>query len=554
MSDDNKITGTGIQDKERSFKFWSTEQLFRHSKNGRHVPNPGDFVADATRGWLIVRDVDYTTGTSVLDRWNVAKSNTEQGENDLLLGAGPGHASESYRLFVDRSVTPHVITPEKRLHLYGSDVEYYKLFLGTDYGNNGKVIGFVRDTNGTILGENIPFEAVEIPGSVQTTIRTPTSAYTTESLEDGERVTLVGYTKEGHQCSINVLVVLNSGTTRHLESSRKYVRGIGIDSPFISGSDPHVIEFPTNVFVQHLPMIGVVYYSDGSKEQVPLDGGRFTLFGIENYSATVPEEVFDLVLTYRLSGNEIAYEQSPTANRKITRSYQARTIEADGAYSVKLFPYPVWEPDSGTYRMEYWLYNLDRKTFYNVTSKIELGSNSEPFNPTLYGTLQTLTVALDLSRVDYRFKPIRHHQTFQVTLMARGTERTTNWLIKFRPGQDAAYGNKLSAKLTLNSTNAWKLDLKNDAVSKQVWLNKLYYGVEPLYNSSTEALPPEPTHFRIQTLHNTYERKVEQWDQVFDIVNDLRQGEVLYITWIYRTDSTDLQLAVTGLPVHIQSN
>lgn len=533
-------------------QFWNINRLLFHSKTGQHVPNPGDVVFDETRGLLVVRDVDYTTGRSVLEVFEPPKKPEHDASEDILLGSGPGNPSEPFRVFLDTSVTPYVLTPEKRLHMYGSDVQYYKLFLGSSIGSKGKTIAFVRDAGGTVVGENIPFEAIDVPGSVHPTVRSPTSAYTTENLEDGERVTLVAYSANDRQVGTATLLVQRSGAVRYLDANRRYVRGISIDSPFITGSDGNTIEFPVNVPPQQLPMMGVIYYSDGTKQTLPIDGNRFRLHGAENYTATVQDEVFDLVLGYDLADDEISYDQKPTTNRRLMRPYRAKTIEANGAYSVKLFVYPVWEPDGNKYHLEYWLYNLDRQTFYDVTPKIELGSNSAAFNPDVYGSVQTITVAIDLNRVDARFKPVRHVQTFQVTLLARGTERTSNWIVKFRPDQPAGFGDKVNAKLAQGSVNSWKLDLKNDELTQQTWLNRLFYGVEPLFNSNIEGHVPAPTHFRIHMLHNTYERKVEQWDQVFDVVNDLRQGEVIYIQWIYRTDSTDLQLAITGLPAYIQ--
>ena len=543
---------TGIQDKDRSNRFWLKTQLLGHSKNGRYVPNPDDLVVDWDQGFYRVMEVDYSTGKSVIAEWKPLSSTTSQSEADLLLGAGPGVASEACRAFLDTSVTPHVITPDQRLLDWGDEAQYYKLFLGTDVTDTGRVIAFIRDTNGNPLGENIPLKE-PANWSKQTRGRYATSAYTTESLADGTKVTAVGYTNEGRRCTMITLIVKNSGATRYLEASRRYVRGISIESPFITAGDNDTIEFPLNVPVKQLPLVGVVYYSDGSKEKMAIDGNRMTLHGVENYTATVQGQTFGLVLTYTLADDEVAYEQLPTTNRRITRTYRAKTIEADGAYTVKLFVYPVWEPSAGKYHLEYWLYNLDRRTFYNVTPMVELGANSLGFDPTGYGTLQTITVAVDLSRVDTQFKNVRHVQTFQVTLSTRGSETTDNWMVKFRPGQKGGFGQGVAAKVTQGGTNAWRLNITQDAVSKETWLTKLFYGVEPLFNESFETQAPEPTHFRIVTLNNKYERSVDQWDQTFEIVNDLKQGELIYIEWIKRTDSTDLQLGITGLPVHVQS-
>lgn len=543
------VPNTGIRDATRVSSFWRKDQLFGHSTNGQYVPNVGDLSFDPIAGFEIVTEV-FSDGKSTLTPWTIPPTGTVSTETSKLLATGPGSADERFRAFLDTSVTPNVIAPDSSLHLYGSDVEYYKLFIGSDISSTGRVIAFVRDTNGNIVGENIPFDAYVIEGETNPTIKVPKPAYTTEPLATGDVVSLVSYSKEGRERSIDQLIVRKSGATRYLEASRRYVNGIAIESSSLSSGDPSVIEFPVNVPVQQLPMNGVVYYSDGSKDVIPLDGNRMTLEGIDNYSATVAGEEFRLVLVYNLSTDEVSYDQVPTTDRKVTKIYTARTTEANDAYSVKLFVYPVWDTSAEKYRLDYWLYNVDRQNYYNVTPLIELGSNSVGFDPTEYGTIQTITVAVDLNRVDPKFKSMRHFQRFQVTLINRGSEQASLWQVKFRPDQTASFGG-YTAKLSQGSVNAWTIDISNSEASQQTWLTHLFYGVEPLYNSATESKAPEPTHFRIVTLHNKYERRVDQWDQAFEIVNDLEQGNNIYLEWIYRTDTTDLQLGITALPVMI---
>lgn len=557
MSD--KKDSIGLIDRTRDLRWWIIDQIFGHSKTGQIVPNPGDVIFDSHQGFLIVSDVDYLTGRSTLSLWK-APSNSSNGEDlNLLLGTGPGAVTESFRLFVDKSVTPYVASPCSRLMMRGSDAEYYMLFVGTTFSDKGRVISFIHDTTGKMLGEKIPFKrAVGIVDQREVVSWQTTPCLTTEDLKDGERVTMVSYSKEGHVVDTSVLVVQNSGATRQLDAGRRYVRGIGIQSPFIPESMPDTIEFPVNVPVEQLPMEGVVYYSDGSKETHPIDNQRMSLVGTDNYTATVSGESFDLVLIYPLADGEVAYEQKPTTERRIQKLYRARTTAVEGAYTVKLFVYPTWNTEHSQYYLEYWLYNLDRQTFYNVTSLIELGVNSNPFDPSRYSTLQTITVAIDLNKVNSQFKAVRHVQTFQVVLMSRGSENKANWAVKFRPDQPSSFGGGgVEAVLKQVNTNEWSVNVANGAVSKETWIQKLYTEVEPLYNADAgglEARAPDPTHFRLKFTHNAYEYPVSQWDQTFSVNNDLSQGELLYIEWIYRTDTTDLQLAITGLPAHIYGN
>jgi len=542
---------TFYRDPDRGFRIWNRDEIVRDDGGGRWVPNVGDLVFDPDQGFMQVIEVDYTTGYSVLKLWQAPAEPEEAEVEDVLLGIGPGYASESYRIFLDQSVTPHILAPDSRLHFYGSMVHSYKVFLGTDISEEyGKVISSFFDPSGNFLGNAIPVESIEVPGATNQVIKAPTVGYTSEAMEDGEIVTLVAYDDEGGVVSRAQLLVNNTEAIRQGEASRKYVKAIQIDSPFVSSADPQTIEFPINVTVESLPMTGVVHYSDGSRIRLPIDGSKFTLYGLRNYVATIVGQEFPMVLAYNMAEDEISYNLEPSANRRLTMSYQARTTTADGSYEVKLFVYPVWVSEAVGYRLEYWLYNLDRQTYYNVTPYIELGTTSAPFNPTQYGTTQTITVALDLNKVDGKFAPYRHVQTFQIALLSRGDQNQDNWIIYFTPDQVDGFGRSVKAEVEYVNTNYWHLRLDQGLPSKELWLKELYERVEPLVNSQVEAWAPVPTHFVVKTLHNTYEFSVEQWNEELVINNDLDEGELLYVHWIRKNYDTSLQLAVTALPVH----
>lgn len=546
---------TYYRNPDRGFRMWNRTEIVQADGDGKWIPNPNDLVFDVDQGFFIVYEVDYSTGLSVLQPWTMPKEPEEAEATDILLGVGPGYASESYRCFLDQTVTPHVLSPDSRLHFYGSMVHSYKVFLGTDISeDDGKVISTFFDPSGNFLGTSIPVGTVAVyddQGDIvdQNTIKAPMTGYTSESMADGEIVTLVAYASDGGVVSRAQLLVQNSGAIRLSEASRKYIKSIELDSPFISDADPQTLEFPINVTVESLPMTGVVHYSDGTKHRLPIDQTKFMLYGMQNYIATVVGQEFPMILAYTLAEDETSYTLEPSANRRLTMSYKARTVSADGAYEVKLFVYPVWVSPAQGYRLEFWLYNMDRQTYYNATPYVELGANSNPFNPTEYGVTQNLTYAVDLNQVDGRFAPYRHVQTIQLALLARGDADQDNWVVYFTPNQVDGFGRGLTADVEYVDTNDWLLRLDQGLPSKEIWLKELYERTEPLVNERTEAWPPVPTHFRVVTKHNQYEFSVEQWNEDLVINNDLSDGEILYVHWIRKNYDTSLQLAVSGLPV-----
>lgn len=555
------------RDPDRGFHLWNRLQLTKHivvnssenrepvgdgvyKGNGEWVPNPNDLVIDLTQGWFIVLEVDYTTGHSIITPWELPQEIAVPDDSDPLLAEHPGPPRESFRIFLDTSVTPFTLSVDPSFYLLGSMVDSYKIFLGSDINpDTGTIVSQFIDGGGNFLGTSIPLEVMEVPGSTQNTVKIPLTGYTTTRMDDGEAVSLVAYKDDGHQVYRTTMVVINTALARSADASKRYIKGIQIDSPFINSSDPQVIEFPMNVTVESLPMSAIVSYHNGDKIRYPIDGSKFSLFGLRNYIATTPGQRFPMTLAYQLSDDEISYQEEPTANRRITKSYQAMTTTVDGSYEVKLFVYPQWISPTSGYRLTYWLYNLDRQTYYEVTPWVELGSNSATFDPLLYGTLQRMTVAIDLNKVDGMFAPYRHVQNFQIALLGRGDLAADNWEVFFTTEQKEGFGRGLSAAVEYINTNDWYLYLRNGHAGIGPWIRELYEGIEPLHDQRRETHAPDPTHFLLRFKNNTYEFPISEWDKDLIINNDLEEGELLFIHWINRQFDTDLQLGVSALPI-----
>lgn len=536
---------------DRGYRQWYIDEILTYAgQTGKWIANVNDTVIDYSRGILRVIDVEEGTWVPTLELWEPPPHTDPDGEENVLVGVGPGYSSESYRCFIDTSVTPYVLAPDARLHFYGSMVASYAVFLGSDINKNtGKMISAWYDANGEFKGPFIPVEEATITGEKVSTVKIPMVGWCIEDLADSERVTLVAYDDKEGVISYAQLLVMNTEVLRQTDQSKAYVEGIMLDSPFISASDPKVIEFPLNVMVKSLPMQGIVKYQGG--RQVRWDAGAppFTIMGLENYVATGEGQEFPFAARYQLATDEISYKLVPSADRAVTENYIARTVAADNAYSCRLFVYPTWVNAAIGYRLEFWLYNLDRARFYNVTPYVELGVNSAPFRPRSYGDVQTLTYAVNLNAIDGRFAPFRYVSTFQIALLSAGGQ-DANWEVFPRPDVASAYGRSLKADLEFVAANNWNLRLANGALSKTQWLQRMYYNAEPLINTDVEEFAPEPTHFILHFLHGDYKFSVEQWNQTLKVNNDLNPGDLLNIQWIREMYDTDLQLAMTGVPVY----
>lgn len=542
-----------ISDPNRGYEQWLISEIYTGSGTGRYVPNVNDSVMDWTQGLLRVVSVDYTTGLSVLEPWNTPVNPGEGNDDDILLGAGPGTITESYRVLLNTNVVPYVLSLDSILHMYGTQTSYCKVFKGTNIGQNGEVISAFYDQSGNLLGENIPLELSQHPDPVNRAIKNAMVGYTSHALPDGEIVTAVFYTDAGQAVSIRKMVIVNTGFVRTTDASKKYISAISLETPFLSASNPKLIQYPINMPVANLNLIGVVTYSDGSKIRLPVDGTKFEILGLTNYIATIQGQEVPTPLVYHLGPNEYSYILGQTVNGNIVEPYRATTLASDGAYNVKLFAYPVWIDALNGYRLEYYLYNLDREDRYDVTNLIEMANGSAAFDPIQFGTIQHIAVSLLLSRVNPAFASYRHVQSFDITLRANGNDATQdNWTVAFSPGQVPPYGAGVQAVAQFINVNNWRLDLSCGETTLEDWLEKVYYATQPLVDTEAEIAPPVPNFFVVQTGTHRVEVPIAQWNTLITAHEVPNEGGIVTLEFLRRGSATDLQLGISGMVVHYQ--
>ena len=453
-------------------------------------------------------------------------------------------------MYLDTSVIPHTLAFDSRLKVNGTTAKYVKVFQGSVL-ETGEVISRQYDQQGELLGENIPLELVLTEEGDNLAIKTPKVGHCSKSLPDGEVVTAVFYDDVGNVTSINSLLVKNTGWIRTLNASVKYVTGIELESPFLSQADNRVLECPINVPVQAITRRGIVHYSDGTKKTLPIDGTKFHLFGLQRFVSTVLGQRQPLSLIYYLSPDEVAYDSVPGDTMHMTEDYLATTVKVDGAYSVKLYSYPVWVDALNGYRLEHFLYNLERDEVYEVTSLVEVAANSPAYDPLAYGVSQDITFAIDLSRVADRFKNYRHLQTTRITLLRPGLDNAVNWTVTYEKTKPeygvTEEGNALRADVEFINSNLWHLKIDNDMGSQEHWLREIYEKTYPLYDATAEDKPPVPNFFRLIAGSYELECSIGMWNHEFTINNLLDSGENVYLQFFRRTSTTDLHLSTAAL-------
>lgn len=301
-------------------------------------------------------------------------------------------------------------------------------------------------------------------------------------------------------------------------------------------------------------MSGQIVYNDGTRS-VPLDGTRLRLDGLRNsgahdtyYISTIAGQTLDLLLSYRLASDE-SYYGADMQSGVIFKDYQATTLDVDGAYSVKLYVVPKWLDAYRGYRLEYYLYDLDRGNVFYATPWVNPAVNSAVFDPLLYGVKQRLAVTVDMSKVSSIYTSHIHVQSFAVSLLGAATVVGANFKLEYTQNQPE-YGDGVWAKFYYNNITFWMLDIACGAKSKEEWLALLYWKIYPLYDRRTESNAPTPTHFEVVTKSKSYLRTIDQWLSPFHIDFQVNETEEVLIKWIARTPADDLCLGMSSMIAH----
>lgn len=542
-----------IYDPTARWCWWEINEIYQGGPgSNRYIPKVGDYVVDKlTFTTQIVDSIDPVTLIATL---RLLPSPVNSGVftlDDILVGVGPGTQSDTYRVYVDTSVTPHILAVDARLKIGGSMASYAKIFKGSDVSSTGQVISRLYDQSGSMLSLNIPLELAAINSSVNYSIKVIAPCYTDETLNDGEVVTAVIYSDTGHVISKRQLLVENTAFIRSVNASQKYISHISLETPFLSSTTDTLIEFPINVPIEGLGFMGVVHYSDGSMLRMPVDGTKFKMLGLHQFVGTIVGQRVDLVLSYNVSPNETVYGAINNDGIHITKPYTLVSLAQDGAYAVKLFGYPVWIDAIQGYTMNWTLYTLDRNITYDVTQYVTYDINTGAFRPKAYGFLQNLSVSINLRNVSGAFKSYIHVQSIDIVLAQPGTARSTNWTIGFETNQTPPYGIDLFAKANMINSNLWKIKVDADITTQAEWLDRLYYNSKPLMNAQRELAPPTPNFFVVRTAAGgRTEFPISAWNSELTIDDILTINDTIYIEFIRRLATNDVQLAIAGLPIY----
>ena len=550
-TDTTNGVGAPYVDKARRFTVFNIDELYTGpTGKGQYVPNVNDLVVNYPLNILQrVTAVDYTTYKYTLVVWRP----TSIYNTDVIIGNVGNRDTSVYRVLVDNSVYPATLRLDSRLTMSGLDLDSIRVFRGTDVSANGEVIS-ATIVGGVLKSDTLPLVPVVLDSGVFTNSYIAAQGYCTADVESGELVTIVAMADSGEVVSIAQATIVLTNIVMAVDAPTRQIVDIRLKSPFMSPGNDRLLQLPINIPIADIPLHVEVQYNDGIKK-LSLDGTRCWLNGLDSspgfddmFISSILGQTLPLLLCYKLGSNE-TYVGNDVTDGVIVRDYSATTQEVDGAYSLKLFVVPKWVNSATGYRLEYYLYDLTRGNVFNATNYVKPAANSASFDPTLYGTKQRLAVTLDISKVSTNYIAHIHAQTFAITLLAEGTEKTDNYYLEYQQNQPE-FGKGCLFEFEYDNTTYWKLDLRSGCATKAEWLAKMYEPIYPLFDRRTEAGPPTPTHFVVVTKTKSYTKTIDQWVAPFNVDYQLNEAEPILIKWLQRTPNDDLHLGMTSLLAH----
>lgn len=545
-------------DKTRRFSVFNRNEIYTGPNGtGIWVPNVDDMVMDWNNGVYRVAAVDhYRTNLSYLVKVNINTLGGGLDDSDMAVVTGVGANSNSFRVYVNNETVPHTLAVDSRVIWNGGANTYIKVFRGTDYSETtGQCISAMITTGGRITSENIPLVAVTIPSGTNVTQKTAQVAWCSDTLTDGEVVTIVTYTSAGQITSVDKFVVKLTNYIRSINQTAKYVTNIELITPFLSKTDNRLIECPINMLVQSLNFSAKVTYSDNSSIVSNVDGVKWNIAGLKMFVSSQIGKYDNLMLTYNLGPNELAFDATAALpDRKIVREYRIKTVDIDTFYAVKLFVVPQWIQNTRKYQLNWYLYNLERHDIVDVTQFVEYSTTSPAFKGDAYNTTQNLQVSFNLQRLGQNYSYFMHVQNVAITLLSPGTTIAATRYYTIAYGEFSTYGNGVRGLYSADELNVGKLKLNvaSGYADSLSWVTNVYRPLEPLYYSANEAEAPAPTHVRliIGSGAAAWQREIPIGDITKDIRNinmAITQGAMIRLEMFYRNTDGDHQLAVAPL-------
>lgn len=525
-----------------------------------HVANKGDLVFRLNRGMYSVTNVT-DTGIPTLDFQTMTDGNPLDGQTKLYAGLAKMTTISDSWLTVNYAVEPAVATVDTRFLLFGTEVKTIKAFLGTDLDPaTAKVISARYNNPGGIISEAIEIYRVTNDGS---NVYRPYQFNVPKNLKEKQIVTIVGYNELGGAVSADTFLVRHSDSIAPASMSKVYTTGIELLSSLITTSNKRKLINTLGVPPRGSLMQCRVYSSDGSHVDMPIDGTKIKLEGLESFNYKSLGAPGNLSLIYYPDEGEAATNLSASVVPNTMENYIIQNSAALSQFALKLYVVPHFINKTTGYKLKYYLTDdaygvlIDVTTYMEEEGAVKRANNEGNFLPLGYGIPQQLVLRLDVDKV-FRsatgsmqglYPGYIQIQTVLVTLNNPEINTKDRWRIDYNADGANAIGENQKAQYEQQNR---LLHIKGNNTTFFDFMENSYWKSLPAYDPKDFSKALLPTHFRITTPTFTTTMLVEEWDKPIPIPPgaSLTEDTTLMITWI-ADGGTELYLAVTAISLEL---
>lgn len=545
---------TLIRHEEDRFRTYDISEIYLGDGGGVIVPNVGDMVVDKLVGIYFVTSIDPNPedprpALELKQRFNNSSS-FDAGNSSLITAFSLYDPTAATVVFVDPSVVPVTATIDERWRSF-VDASHGVLFLGTDVSaETGIVISALYNESGNFVSNDIPYETVSLDAP---TVKRPKTFNLTQEVKSGQVVTLVDYNAVGDVVGKRPFLIEHSSFIRPSNDSSIQLTGFTLNSVLMDPNDANRILNPINTPLDTSTFSITLNYSDGSKvENVPINGSKVVMHGVENFNSSQAGRPSRVAVSYYPSETEPFIGQNTSSNKHITNVYLLANVVSNTSFSLKLFVVPEYVSITSGYKLNWYLANLERDLFVNVTDMVTATVRNQggvTFNGKMYGETQTLDASLVMDNVLPGLYPGHvHTQRLDLVLNVPGTVEASPWTVDYVMDGNYILGN--GEHVSFSTAYPGTFNLKNQFTEFNEWLYELYNLSTPLFDPDVEETEPDPTHVVVRYGNAEVEVPISEWDQnhkLPDGAPEVVADKTVTLKWITRTGDGDLVHAVTGL-------
>lgn len=553
-----------------TFNIWEEDQIFTGEANyismyrGGVVPNVGDHVIHHVgaetyndEGQLVgggefyhsrVHSVDPVTKLSVLVPIKQQLVSTEGESNLLYAGLGGGRIIDADRIYVNENNLRYPYTIDWRIRGYG--ISYYKIFEESDFTNNNNVISVRYSSTGVAIGDSIPVELVD-DSDPNRLIYRPADGNLKYLPKEGTPLYIVAYSEQGNVRYWQPLVVYYAALVADMNSETNYITGIHLESPYLVAGEENKLQIPINFLNSSLITSAYVDYKNGSKRRVTIGTEGMSLRGWDQFAdGSFAGQERKLVLAYELGPDETAPLVEGNGESKfIPKVYDVTVAAADSAYNVKLFADVAFISGAAGYSVRYYLMNLERNVYLDVTNFVSLGSSGTgAFQPQAYNVKQILPLRINLKDVNPAWPDYLYLQTIELTLNSAPAINQTPYLLNYTVNGSRPYGAGIQFTHRIETDNTVLLDLTSGLTQYADWLDQFYYKLTPMFDVTSETEAPVPAKLRITYGGNSIVVDTINYDIEVDVtaLGIPVEGELCYLEWFSLDSGLAEQMLARG--------